>query len=97
MTGELPDWKAWDGREGAPKALVFDTRADGGIRMTSDSVTPEAVLASVETDPRLTTQRDRCWVYRELAVRSRGFGVEDYPNAGREGCAEFPFDEFPWP
>jgi len=97
LTGELPDWKAWDGREGAPKALVFDTRADGGIRMTSDSVTPEAVLASVETDPRLTTQRDRCWVYRELAVRSRGFGVEDYPNAGREGCAEFPFDEFPWP
>jgi para-nitrobenzyl esterase len=97
LSGALPEWKAWDGRDGAPKTMVFDTPAGGGIRMIRDSVTPEAVLASVESDPRLTTQRDRCWVYRELATRPGDFGPEDYPNAGRDGCVEFPFDEFPWP
>ena len=92
----LPAWTAWDGGEGKPKALVFDTEADGGIRMTADSVTIESVLAAVEEDPRLETPRDRCWVYREIAARSRGFGPAEYPNAGRDGCVEFPFDEFPW-
>jgi hypothetical protein len=64
--------------------------------MTAESVTPDSVLAAVEQDRRLVTQRDRCWVYREIATRSRGFGTEDYDAAGRDGCAEFPFDEFPW-
>jgi para-nitrobenzyl esterase len=93
---DLPEWRAWNGREGEPKALIFDTQADGGIRMTAESVTPDSVLAAVEQDRRLVTQRDRCWVYREIATRSRGFGTEDYDEAGRDGCAEFPFDEFPW-
>ena len=96
LQGGLPAWRAWDGGEGKPKAIVFDTEADGGIRMTSDTVTVESVLAAVEADPRLVTPRDRCWVYREIATRSRGFGPEQYPNAGRDGCVEFPFDEFPW-
>ena len=43
-----------------------------------------------------TTQRDRCFVYRELARWGDGFGEAQYATAGREGCAEFPFDAFPW-
>ncbi len=96
LRGDLPAWTAWDGGDGAYKAIVFDTEAGGGIRMTKDSVTIESVLASVDDDPRLRTQRDRCWVYREIATRSRGFGPAQYPKAGRDGCVEFPFDEFPW-
>ncbi len=41
-------------------------------------------------------QRERCWVYHEMARWSRGFSEKDYAGAGREGCAAFPFDEFPW-
>ncbi len=96
LGGDLPEWTPWDGRAGEAKSLVFDTEADGGIRMTSDGVTIESVLAAVDEDPRLATQRERCWVYRELATRSRDFGPAEYPNAGREGCVEFPFEEFPW-
>jgi para-nitrobenzyl esterase len=94
--GELPAWDAWNGRPQGHKFMILDTEAGGGLRMGSEPVTVESVLASVESDPRLTSQRDRCRVYRELAAWGGGFGREDYPAAGREGCAEYPFDTFPW-
>jgi hypothetical protein len=34
-------------------------------------------------------------VYHEVIRRSQ-FSKQDYAKAGREGCAAFPFDEFPW-
>jgi para-nitrobenzyl esterase len=94
--GELPAWEAWDPRPQGHKYMILDTEAGGGLRMGSEPVTVESVLASVEADPRLTTQLDRCWVYRELADWGAGFSREEYPTAGREGCAEYPFDTFPW-
>jgi para-nitrobenzyl esterase len=94
--GELPAWSAWDGRPQGHKFMILDTEAGGGLRMGSDPVTVESVLASVEADPRLANQRDRCRVYHELAAWGGGFGPKDYPTAGREGCAEYPFDSFPW-
>ena len=92
---ELPAWSAWDGRPQGHKYLILDTEAGGGLRMGSEPVTVESVLASVDADPRLTSQRDRCLVYRELARWGGGFGREEYPTAGREGCAEYPFDDLP--
>jgi para-nitrobenzyl esterase len=95
--GELPAWSAWDGRPQGHKFMILDTEAGGGLRMGSEPVTVASVLASVEADPRLTSQRERCLVYRELARwGAEGFGEEQYPTAGREGCAEYPFDGFPW-
>jgi para-nitrobenzyl esterase len=94
--GELPAWTAWDGRPQGHKFMILDTEAGGGLRMGSDPVTVESVLASVEADPRLANQRDRCRVYHELAAWGGGFGPKDYPTAGRQGCAEYPYDQFPW-
>jgi para-nitrobenzyl esterase len=91
-----PAWVAWDGRPGAHKFMILDSEAGGGARMGSEPVTVASVLASVEADPRLKTQRDRCFVYHELARWRDGFAKEQYATAGREGCAEFPFDQFPW-
>ena len=68
----------------------------GGARMGSEPVTPESVLASVDADPRLRSQRDRCFVYHELARWSRGFTEAEYASAGRQGCAPHPFEQFPW-
>jgi hypothetical protein len=76
--------------------MLLDTAADGGLRMGSDAVTVPGVLASVDADPRLATQKQRCWVYRELASWSRGMDRADYPDAGRDGCKEYPLDAFPW-
>jgi hypothetical protein len=52
------------------------------------------VLASVAADARLATPRARCWVYRELAARARGFSREGYEALAE--CKELPFDAFPW-
>jgi para-nitrobenzyl esterase len=95
-SGELPAWSAWDGRPGAHKYLILDTEAGGGVRMGSEPVTVERVLASVDADPRLATQRDRCFVYRELARWDGASGRQQYPTSGRDGCAAYPYDEFPW-
>jgi para-nitrobenzyl esterase len=94
--GELPAWSAWDGRPGSNKFLILDTEAGGGLRMSAEQATVEGVLASVDADPRLVTQRDRCFVYRELARWGERFSELEYPTAGRAGCAEYPFDAFPW-
>ncbi len=89
--GDLPAWSAWDDQPGAHKYLILDTPGGGGVRMGSEPVTPESVIAAVDADPRLTSQRDRCFVYRELARWSRGFTKAQYPTAGREGCAPYPW------
>jgi len=92
--GDLPRWTAWDGSPGAHNYAILDTDAGGGVRMGSEPVSVESALASVGADPRLDTPRERCWVYRELAAWSRGFSRERYDSLA--GCAEFPFDAFPW-
>lgn len=94
--GDQIAWTAWDGAPGAHKSMLLDTSTGGGLRMGSEPVTVPGVLASVEADARLTTQKQRCWVYRELASWSRGMERADYADAGRDGCKEYPFDDFPW-
>jgi hypothetical protein len=93
--GDLPEWTAWDDSSpAAPKFIVFDTPAGGGIRMSSESLTTDGVLAAVDGDPRLPTQRDKCAMYRELAEAARGFDRERY--ATKNGCNDFPYDTYPW-
>jgi len=95
--GQLPPWTAWDDTQPAgAKFVILDTAQGGGVRMSNEAVTAASVLAAVDTDPRLPTQREKCMIFRELAAWSRGFTKEDYPRAGRLGCAEYPFDAYPW-
>jgi len=88
--GELPRWAPW-GEEGET-FMVLDTPADGGIRMTSDVVTKASVVAQIDADPRLPTQRDRCERFADLALHSQYFTRAEYPAAGAHGCAEYPLD-----
>jgi para-nitrobenzyl esterase len=97
LAGDLPEWHAWkSGNPDGSKFLIFDTAADGGLRMSAESFTSEAVLASVDQDPRLKSQKDRCAIFRDLAQWSWGLTKEEYPSAGKHGCADYPFDEYPW-
>jgi len=91
--GGLPEWSAWDPRPDGHKTMIFDSPAGEGLRMGSEPVTVAGVVASVAKDPRLATPKARCWVYWELAARSRGFERADYEKVG---CADYPFDGFPW-
>lgn len=95
--GTLPAWEPWnDAGPDTHRYVVFDTEADGGVRMGSEPVTIERVLEGVAADERLRDTRERCLVFRELADWSwgRGFGPEDY--AALPECRAFPFDGAPW-
>jgi para-nitrobenzyl esterase len=97
--GKLPEWTAWDNSAPqSPKFMILDTAAGGGLRMSPDSVSEASLLAAVDPDPRLQTQRDKCTIYRELAGWGwlDDFTRKDYPIAGKSGCKEFPFDKYPW-
>jgi len=90
LHGALPRWPAW-GDEGQT-FLVLDTPAGGGIRMSSDVVTKASVVAQIDADPRLPTQRERCERFADLALHSQYFTRAEYPTAGAHGCAEYPLD-----
>jgi para-nitrobenzyl esterase len=92
--GTQPPWPRWDG---SPRYLVLDTPAGGGVHTSTDGVTSASVVAAVDADARLPTQRDKCRIFRALATWGRGFDRKDYPTAGAHGCAQYPFDSFPWP
>ncbi len=95
--GRLPDWTAWDNSgPKAPKFLVLDTAVGGGVRMSANSVTRAGLLAAVDEDPRLPTQKDKCRVFHDLVGWSRTLSPRDYPNLGKQGCKQYPFDEYPW-
>ena len=94
--GNLPRWQPWEPGPDAEKFLALDTREDGGIRMLNDVASREEVLASVETDTRLASQRERCAVYSQLASFGRGFDQADYPRAGAQGCLDVPLGGYPW-
>jgi para-nitrobenzyl esterase len=92
--GDLPLWSAWDDSSpDAPRFAVLDTPTDGGIRMSSEFVTEERVVAQVAADPRLPTQRDKCEIYGRLAHWSPAFDEDDYLRAG---CGEVPLAASSW-
>jgi para-nitrobenzyl esterase len=96
--GQQPEWSAWDNSAPtSPKFIILDTPTDGGVRVTSSGTqTAAAVLAAVDTDPRLPTPRDKCMIFHDLVNRSRTFTKKNYPTAGKNGCKEYPFDTYPW-
>lgn len=83
--GGLPDWQPWSG-DGA-RFMVFDTEADGGLRMSSEGVSVAGLLRAVEADPRLPTRSDKCGMYWELARYTEALDEAGYAMlaAGR-GC-----------
>lgn len=85
-TGDLVPWLAWDDTSpNAPKCLVLDTPAGGGIRMASDAVERDALLQAVEHDSRFRDREERCFLYRLLAESGRGLPRAEYE---RRGCIE---------
>ncbi len=54
----LPDWPAY----GSGRVMVFDSPADGGMRMVEGRERVASVLKRLESDARLETQDQRCTV-----------------------------------
>ena len=72
---------------------MLDHEIDGGLRMSSDSVTLESVVERAQADPLFRDQRERCEFYRELAIGKERFGEAEYRAVP---CGEYPLADFPW-
>ena len=89
---DLPEWAPWHGNQ----TLLLDTTAGGGVRMADLVETRAGILADIERDPRLPERRQRCAVYRDLTLFSRGFDKQDYWQVADGACAAFPLEQYPW-
>lgn len=75
--GRQPRWTPWD--PDGDTFLVIDTPEGGGVRMASDALTVESLVAELERDPSFTDERERCELLASL--------VERTPQLGRERLA----------
>lgn len=83
-SGDLPAWTAWDASSDAsPRFMVFDSEADGGLRMSADYVTAERLARDVVADPRFETPADRCTA---LEAVEKKFSHYDGEARARAGC-----------
>jgi len=87
---ELVEWAAWDNGYGADKFVIFDTEADGGIRMTNSIITLEGLKYRLLSETGFTTQEQHCSMYEDLFSGSALWSDEEYANLGAEGCADYP-------
>lgn len=98
--GDQPLWKSWsDASQSGDKFIVFDSAADGGVRMSDESpLTREQVIAGVATDPRLAdAKRDRCDIYYNMTVRGNSMSPDEYAAVEGGACGEaFPIADYPW-
>lgn len=74
--GDLPAWERWDAIRGS--FLVLDSEHDAGIRMSDDTVTREAVISSVATDPRFENDTERCEIYQAFVDWHRSMPQPEY-------------------
>ncbi len=73
--GDLPVWSSW-GADGGNRFMIFDTEADGGVRLDQGRITYDSVLADLADDDRLETDDQRCQVFDAMARFDRA--VEPY-------------------
>jgi len=92
--GELARWHPWsESADGPGKFLVLDTEAGGGLRMSSDSVTQNGVIAQVARDSRFESWAERCAVYQDFVRWSGRMTKDEYATTADGACAAFPLVE----
>ncbi len=88
---DQPEWPAWAGTSATTtgRLLVFDTPADGGVRVAEVTLSREDVIAAVDAEPDLA-QDEKCALFRDLFSPRPDWDIEEYRRIGRHGCADFP-------
>jgi para-nitrobenzyl esterase len=88
-TSDLPTWSP------APAFMVLDAPVSS-LHMSDAVEEPSRIIADVDADARLPTQREKCAVFLAMTGMGEGLTKADYPHAGAHGCADFPADAYPW-
>jgi para-nitrobenzyl esterase len=79
--GGLPEWRRWHADREQPRLMVFDTSADGGVRMVAHDGSVAALKNSLAKDPALRDDpRQRCELYGRMFLWSP-FGGREAPLA----------------
>ncbi|HEY8208462.1 MAG TPA: carboxylesterase family protein [Myxococcaceae bacterium] len=98
--GALPEWKPWsDEAPQSERFMVFDSPAGGGLRMSADQVTVEALTRRLEREPAFDgVPKERCRVYSRMvkALELLDGRPRDGDYAGFAGgvCRDFPRGSF---
>ena len=65
---DLTEWQLWNEQE---QFLVFDGSADGGIRMSTDTMSVAEFANALASDSRFEDQQSRCDIFNQLRTRSQ--------------------------
>ena len=94
--GQQVPWTAWD--NGGDKVIIFDTAADGGIRMSDTLITAQGLKQRMLDDKMIPDQRSLCRLYASLFINTyqstEFWQQEEYDTFGDGGCSEYDPSEF---
>lgn len=94
-SGTEIEWRAWDNRTPVgDKFIVFDTQEDGGIRMSNNSITQQALKYRLLADTSFPNQKEHCGMYVRLFAGTDLWDDEEYEHLGKYGCKDYPPEVF---
>ncbi len=86
--GDQTEWKSWGSAPG--QYLVLDTEADGGIRLSRETLTRDHVLAAIAKDDRFESTEERCEIYGDFVRFGRQLTQHEYESIDDGMCSDFP-------
>ncbi len=66
VDGKQPLWSPWSSAPDAPRMILFDTPAGGGVRMNSDLESGERIIKDLLADTSIKSEADRCQIVTRL-------------------------------
>jgi para-nitrobenzyl esterase len=88
---EQPTWKSWSSPDGvdfdSASVMLFDSEADGGVRLVALQLSKAHIIAAVDAEPNLS-QDAKCELFRELFSGRLDWNAEKFRDIGRGGCAD---------
>jgi hypothetical protein len=75
--------------ENQDRFIIFDTEKDGGIRMSSDTVSLLDLKARLLNDTSFKEQNQHCATYFSLFNNTPLWNDEEFRNLGSKGCGAF--------
>jgi para-nitrobenzyl esterase len=86
-------WEPWGGPDAeTPRFIVLDSEEGGGLRMTSEIVPRDEIVARVLNDARFQSWRERCSVLRSFVKWSKRMAEGEYESVADGACRAYPLD-----
>jgi para-nitrobenzyl esterase len=94
-SGTEIEWRPWDNSTPAgDKFIVFDTPEDGGISMSNNYITLQALKYRLLADTSFPSQKDHCGMYVRLFAGTDLWDGGEYEYLGKCGCKDYPPGDF---